>query len=254
MSAVESRARGVTLTEMLAVVAIMMILSTMAVGGFMQRVHLARVKRAMAETRQIAEAEEACAAIHGFFVPLQVLDDVMDIVGMTGNTFDDTINNEPYTSIYLIDPNIPVINQQTNQLRLSNTLNQRVLRIRTNWNGPFLKTKDVYIGDAETDDPEDVANSSTEIFYDFPLDPWGQPYRFYSPIGVIGSNALNEQPSGWGSGFGDGRLTTLDDRFDRFVIVSFGPDGSSDNVSSDGNDDIMYFFGSTSSETTYNRF
>lgn len=251
MSGVQWRRRGVTLTEMLAVVAIMMILSVMAVGGFLQRVHLARVKRANAEARQIAEAEIQCAAIHGYFVPIQVLDDVMDVPGDTLSR-DDTINNEPISQIYLIDPHVPSYLQQGRQLRLFDIYNTRIRRMRDNWQGPFLRVKDVYIGDASTDDPEDLAAAGIPSYWDFPLDPWGQPYRMYSPLGIVGTNA--QDANNFGSNFSDGLLRSFEDRFDRFAIVSFGPDQRSDYGRTEGNDDIIYSFGFTFSETTYNKF
>ena len=253
MSEVERRARGVTLTEMLAVVAIMMILSMMAVGGFLQRVHLARVKRAHAETRIIAEAELMCAAIHGYFVPLQVLDDIANVPGATGGSRDDSINNE-HLGIFLIDPNIPVNTQLLFQRRLSDAgAYSRVNRLLTNWQGPFLQPKDVYIGDAQSDDPADL--DIYQIQYDYPLDPWGQPYRFYSPLGLVGTSAEAYDPDTWSQlGFSDGHITTDENRFDRFAIVSYGPDQDSDWQRTLASDDIIYFFGFTYNETTYNKF
>ena len=94
--------------------------------------------------------------------------------------------------------------------------------------------------------------TSTQVMNDHPLDPWGQPYRFYSPIGLIGSNASTSTPSSWNTNsFSDGRLTSSDDRFDRYAIVSFGPDGEADS-SSNADDDIIYYFGVVVSETTFN--
>ncbi|MFP4581343.1 MAG: hypothetical protein ACLFQ6_11485 [Candidatus Sumerlaeia bacterium] len=59
-----------------------------------------------------------------------------------------------------------------------------------------------------------------------PLDPWGNPYFLYSPLGLVQPPMSISQ-----SGYGDG--------FDRWAIVSYGPDRQFD-----GGDDLIYYFGS----------
>ncbi len=58
-----------------------------------------------------------------------------------------------------------------------------------------------------------------------PLDPWGNPYYFYTPLGLL-------EPR-------QERITQRDygDIFDRYTIVSFGPDGIQSSS------DIIYQFG-----------
>ena len=67
------------------------------------------------------------------------------------------------------------------------------------------------------------------------LDPWGTPYMFYSPLGVIGGGDLDSDA------FGGGAVTAQDDRFETFAIVSYGPDGQSDSASG-GDDDLLLLF------------
>ena len=89
---------------------------------------------------------------------------------------------------------------------------------------------------------------------DFPLDPWGRPYRMYSSIGIVGTGALGDNYNS--DTFSNGHLTENDDRFDRYAIVSFGPNGKSDTYigATELKDDIVYYFGGAISETRYSIF
>jgi hypothetical protein len=58
-----------------------------------------------------------------------------------------------------------------------------------------------------------------------PLDPWGTPYYFFSPLGLLRGDT------------GSVTLELYGDRFDRYTIVSLGPDGVMSN------DDLLYQFG-----------
>ena len=53
MPRAETHLKGLTLTEMLAVVAIILILSYMAVGAFVRQLELARVKRAVPRSENL---------------------------------------------------------------------------------------------------------------------------------------------------------------------------------------------------------
>src|SRR5262245_24954443 len=74
--------RGVTLTELLVVLVIISILSTIAVPVYINHAERGRIATAQSEVKTIAEAEDACGSFHSFYVPLQVLD---DISGQAGN-------------------------------------------------------------------------------------------------------------------------------------------------------------------------
>jgi hypothetical protein len=165
---------------------------------------------------------------------------------------DDDMQQE--NNIYLIDLARPARDQLSDQAQLNDrTTDAKVAAMYNYWIGPFLNPQRVYIGDAATNDPNFITN--TVIHLDYPLDPWGTPYRFYSSEGIIGSNATADTQTNPSSldnfSFSDGRITTSDDRFDRYTIVSYGPDRESDQTSSTFPDDIIYYFGSYYTETTY---
>ncbi len=244
----DSRRRGnagFTLTELLVVIVIISILSTIALPVYVSRAEDARIAAAKAEVKELALAEEQVAIHHGFYVPLQLLDDIAGGQGVADiNSTDDAIGNES-TTIRLIDVNQPIDRLDINQPTLADTDLIRVRRLIEDWQGPFMSFQRVNIGDSDTRDPDQL--NPTLIQYDHPLDPWGQPYRFYSPVGIIGSNALTAfRPDEWSSAdFSDGTVTNTDDRFDRFAIVSYGPDSvPGDYVLGNVSDDIFYEFGS----------
>lgn len=242
--------RGLTLTELLVVMLIIGLLSSVAIPVYINRMEDARVRLAMAECREIAMAEEQCALIHGYYVPFQVLDDLPHPKNQTMQG--DTIRNEPDGTLYVINPLIKPQDQIGSQLRLSSTSpNPRVRDMIDYWGGPFINYHRVYTGNQ---DPKDINFiNTTEVRLDFPLDPWGQPYRFYSPLGIIGSNALNTDITGLTYAFSDGRLTTNDDRnFQRYAVVSFGRDGVPETLAGVNNrDDIIYFFGIAGVESEF---
>lgn len=250
---------GVTLTELLVVLVIISILATIAVPVYINKAENARVATAQAECKMIAEAEDTCAMHHGFYVPLQMLDD-MPAKTLT-STYADAIDKETNT-IYLVDPNLPLQyldGQPNGQVQLNSaTPDLRVTRMINNWQGPFLNPQRVYQGLSTSADPFSVQNY---VHQDYPLDPWGNPYRFYAPYpwGVIGSTAFTaggttpsdlQNPT-----FSDGKITTLDNshQFDRYAIVSYGPNGiPNDNTIQNSQDDVMYFFGRVVATSTSN--
>ncbi len=247
-------AKGVTLTELLVVLAIIGLLVTIAVPVYVQRSEEARVRTAQQEVREIAKAEGMVATIHGFYVPIQVLDDIaVDLASRTTRT--DDLQNETDT-LYLIDPFVNVRDQIAGNppqpLLQDRDTNPRVHKLYYFWQGPFLNPTRVYIGDETSAEPQQL--SEDLIRRDHPLDPWGQPYRMYSPAGIVGSSAGATNRDSFNTGsFSNGRLTTSDDRFDRFAIVSFGRDNQSDGVAYTG-DDIFYYFGIVATESMFRIF
>lgn len=245
--------RGVTLTELLVVMLIIGLLSTVAVPVYINRMEDARIRLAQAETREIAHAEEQVALIHGFYVPFQVLDDVSFTAGITTNN-DDSIGNE-LSPIYGINASIPPRQQISNQGQYQISLNagsSRIVNMITNWAGPFLNPQRVYLGN-DSRGPGDP-NYPISLYFrrDFPLDPWGEPYRFYSPIGIIGGNALTRTQPYNDISFSNGLLTTNDDRnFERYAVVSWGRDSEPETLAGNPKDDIVYLFGSAGVESTF---
>lgn len=271
------RQSGVTLTELLVVLVIISILSTIAVPVYINKAENARKATAEAECREIADAEETCAAHHGFYVPLQVLDDQPAYTGVDDNA--DAIDKEGAT-VFLVDPNKPVdrldqgsvlgtpqpslisvpAGSSIEAVTAGGNFDPRVIQMIKTWQGPFLN-------------PQRVAYANmgeTYRRYDFLLDPWGQPYRFYAPFpfGAIGTGSGGVAGSPSSSdyttnpvNFSDGLVTKTEAserRFDRFAIVSWGPNGVP-NVTSDITagystaDDVIYMFGRVmATETNFN--
>ena len=242
------RRRGLTLTELLVVMLIIGLLSTIAVPVYVNRMEDARIRVARGECREIAMAQEQCALIHGYYVPFQLLDDKPRIANITD--VGDSMGLEPWSSIYLINPLIPPQYQLNNQELLASD-RERIRNMRNNWQGPFLNPHRVYTGNEDPKDPN-FQNSNT-VRLDFPLDPWGEAYRFYSPLGLIGSSASQRTEPGLTVGFSDGRLTTQDDRnFDKYAVVSYGRDNESErNASAQNRDDIIYLFGTPGVDSSF---
>lgn len=243
---------GVTLTELLVVLAIIGLLATIAVPVYVNRAEQGKLRVGQQECRSIGQAEEACAVLHGFYIPIQVLDDVPE----TTETDADSIDNEP-GDLYLIDAGISAEGQQQTQPQLQDTDdNPRVNYLRFFWQGPFLNPTRVWYDADQFDNAWDEDMSSTDRRRDYPIDPWGQPYRMYSELGIIGTNALGDNYNI--DTFSDGSLTDNDDRFDRYAIVSFGPDGLRDTDPTRSatafEDDIVFYFGAVVSETAYRWF
>lgn len=239
---------GVTLTELLVVLVIVSILATIAVPVYINKAENARIAVAQYECRQIADAEEACAAHHQFYVPLQLLNDMPAVTGTRAEA--DSIDREP-SSIYLIDPSRSFDHLNLNQPFISTAATDvRVVNLIRNWEGPFLNPQRVYKG-TSSGDPINLTGDVNR--QDYPLDPWGQPYRFYAPepFGLIGSSSAILDPLSWqNTSFSDGLVTTTDNSrgFEKFAIVSYGPNGiPNTDSSSDRTDDIAYFFGRVNS-------
>jgi hypothetical protein len=129
-----------------------------------------------------------------------------------------------------------------------------------NWAGPFLQFRRFYNPNPTADIP-----AQPDVRDDFPLDPWGQPYRFYSPYGLIGDGA--DRTDSWVDGNFNGRLTTQfahPNIQDHFAVVSFGPNratqgiGSADLISESDEDrrkdDIIYSFGGMFTESSFRAF
>ncbi len=257
------RKRAVTLTELLVVIAILTLLATIAVPVYISKIQQTRVAVAQAEVRNIAEAMQAVAITHGFYVPIRVLNNVPNNPNAAGQNFRDDFNKPGISNLRVIDAFTPITTQTAGgQLTLGSN-DQRVRRMVDSWQGPFLNPRRVF-RENNVQDPGQIQGSV--VANDYVLDPWGRPYRFYTSRGVVGSqspprtsseaNALlsaNTLPPG----IDDGIITDTEaNRFDRFAIVSFGPNGITDDAA-DGStvlfDDIFYSFAGAA-ETTYNPF
>ena len=70
-----NKSRGMTLTELLAVLLIISLLVTIAVPVYVARQEDARIRVAQSECRRNCKAEDLVAVTHGFYVPFQLLDE-----------------------------------------------------------------------------------------------------------------------------------------------------------------------------------
>ena len=161
---------------------------------------------ALQEMSNLAQAEQFCLIDTNFYVSLENLDDL-------------PVNTSPTYNFINAGGGTWVIGQTT-----ANFLpNQRnLLTAFLKWQGPYITYQ------AGRADDADFFN------YDIgtPLDPWGSPYFFYSPLGRI------DPPNS---------ITAADyaDTFDRFAIVSYGADGMYQ-----GGDDLFIEFGGAPANPT----
>lgn len=148
---------------------------------------------ALAEMQSLSSALDMCQIDTTYYVSLETLNDI----GFSTTPAYDFLNNEGGT--YIIRPEEGEFRQ--NRIDL--------LTAFFPWQGPYITYQS---GRTQTGAaPYDQGS---------PLDPWGNPYLFYSPLGLIR---------------GDTGQVTLDfhgDQFDRYTIASLGKDGvvSSDDL------------------------
>lgn len=236
---------GFSLTELMAVAAVLSVLAVLATPVVINRVEQAKISAAQDEAKALAEAMEMCGATHGYYVPLQVLDDPPASIDLDSNA--DAIDQE--VSIYFIDPSRSVDSQISDQASINDkNTNMRVANLINKWQGPFVTFHRYYIPAGSSTAPDQL--NKTQRLQDFPLDPWGNPYYFYSPQGIIGSGASGGQPSN-GITFSDGQLNRagVGHQYGRYAIVSYGPDGVSQTIDDEA-DDIIYMFGPVVHDTS----
>lgn len=155
---------------------------------------------ALAEMSTLADAEEICAAETGYYVALEALNDQS-----TQNPYRpwDYINDGG--GCYVIRP-------AEGRFRAGGRIDYLFGPLA--WSGPYVTYQD---GKFQT--------GTTPYDQGSPLDPWGNPYYFFTPLGLV---------------LGDDGTVDLElygDRFDRYTIVSLGPDGVMSG------DDLAYQFG-----------
>jgi len=256
-----ARRRAVTLVELLVVLAILSLLATLAVPVYVNKTEQARRTTARFEVREIATAEEQVALTHGYYIPMHMLDNVAGTTNTTQDR-DDFGNDVNDTLKFFIDPFVNLDDQATNQARLADGLtgsNAKAKLMLDNWAGPFLNPVRV---------ASDGSRDSLDLTTDVVLDPWGRPYLFYSPVGIVSNfTSLDDLTT---SGFDENNPSNRIDydngeiqvepqgtrRFDRYAIISYGADGQFDFDTGTGNlvDDVFYEFGFSLNESAFNAF
>lgn len=231
------RRLGAIVVETISITAAIGLLALIALPVYVGRNEAAQLETAEAEVQALARAQLELARVYGIYLPLQILDDLrVDPSTRTDRT--DDLAGEP-DDLRVIDVSEPSESQMGKQITLASN-HPKVAAMILGWQGPLYQSKRVHLGKA-TYTAEPIEMTPELVRRDYPLDPWGNPYRFYSPIGLIGSGADQTDPAGFDSDeFSNGALTRNDDRFDSFAIVSFGKDGMSDSVSRNS-DDVIYF-------------
>jgi len=261
------KARATTLTELLVVVAIISLLATIAVPVYLNQIQRARVSTARAEVREIANAMQNVAVTHGFMVPIHVLDNIPNrgqgnnLGGSSSDRddFEQLDAQSSFSQTFLIDVSRPLDLQDGGEQLNLNDRDQdfRVDALIEGWAGPFLNPSRVrFVGEDPT------VPGTGNITEDLVIDPWGNPYRVYSDFGLMGASPL---PSSTNEDVFL-EMDTLElnsgspeqDRFDRFAILSYGPDGITGFDGSnplDQGDDIFYTFSViTPNETQFRGF
>lgn len=256
-----ARHRAVTLVELLVVLAILSLLATLAVPVYVNKTEQARRTTARFEVREIATAQDQVALTHGFYVPIHVLDNVAG-TDSTTQIRDDFGNDVNDAQKFFVDPFVDLEDQQGGQTTMAdglNGVNAKAGAMLQNWSGPFLNPARV---------ATDGTRDQTDVSSDVVLDPWGRPYLFYSPVGPLASFSSIDDFSGttfdatnpstrWD--FDNGRIQVMPEgsrEFDRYAIISYGPDGQFDfsNGSGDLVDDVFYEFGFALNESAFNAF
>lgn len=169
----------------------------------------ASVTAAIVETANIAGAMEQVAIDTGTYTTIENLD---DLPGPTDTYEFDWIN---------FDGGALVLRPAAGRFEPSRVILQPdPFDPFSGWQGPYLT--------AFTND--DVTGPTDPYDEGSPLDPWGEPYYFFTPLGLAVPRS------------GTVSLDLYGDDFDRYAIVSLGPDGT---VSGD---DIVARFGGAVTE------
>lgn len=150
-----------------------------------------RVTAALQNMQALAQAEETCAIQTGYFVALEALND-------TGNDLSyipwDFINYGGGSYVLRPDDGYFLTSRRTFSFDFLGF---------PYWGGPYLTYQS---GTTQTGDtPYDKGSL---------LDPWGNPYYFYSPLGLLRGDT--------------GKVSAMElygDAFGTYTIVSHGPDG-----------------------------
>jgi len=151
------------------------------------------------EERILAEALDMCALDTTYYVSLETLNDSASASVVPAYDF---INDGGGTFV------IPPAEGKFLPTRVN------LISAYFSWKGPY-----VIFQQGRTQLADGPYDKGT------PLDPWGNPYYLFSPLGLVRGD------------IGSITLELYGDQFDRYTIVSLGPDGVKSS------DDLLYSFG-----------
>ena len=171
-----------------------------AAGGLCAPVSAQSVAVALSEMQTLAQAEDVCALDTGLYVSLETLNDLS------------STPNPASRDNVLADGGTYAVETWRGAFRPGGRMD--LVNRTLAWGGPYVTFQSGRT--QETVGPYDFGS---------PLDPWGTPYWFYSPLGLLRGDTGTVTLEGYG------------DQFGRYTIVSFGPDGIKSG------DDLTYQFG-----------
>jgi prepilin-type N-terminal cleavage/methylation domain-containing protein len=216
-SVVRHTSRGFTLIELLIAVIIIAILVSIIVAVYSNRAAEARMTAALSDLDSLQAAEQHSAIDTGYFYRFYALDDTRggdNISPEQSNDVADGVRDEQLRSATGNPTNLFIDTE--NGTLLANgatTIYPRLIQSETNfnWNGPYVN----YQRKIGTKIPP-INNQ----VYGEPLDPWQNPYLFFTSVGVL------DEKQGL-------IVTTLDVNgqnynalvYDRPTVLSMGPNG-----------------------------
>ncbi len=257
--------RGVTMTELLVVVVVVALLATLAVPVYTNQAAKARVATTQMEMKQLAESMQRVAMDTGYYIRLYALNDGFtgDAVpnaaaaSRLGGVADNGITNQIDNSqIYHRSDEIFLSTEMGLPPANGIALFQQLVRNETNfgWDGPYIN----WHRDVNNNDWPDDPWGNDYIFFSFygatfpPPDP-SNPFEYFTQTGPIMLSEGPEYQVSTGTGATGGAVTTRQFPttriFDRPTLLSLGPNGLPGNGTNNGGDgygqgdDIIYQFG-----------
>ena len=259
-------ARGFTIVELVVAFIIIAILASILVPTMINRAEQARMAATKQELQHLGDAEERVGIDTGFMLRIYALDDVgRPGDGIASTDSSDPVNNPDVTESILdnqitnnncyVDPERLFISAASENYSANGTLlfDKLLAESAYSWLGPYLQWQ------------------RDENGNDWPDDPWGNDYLFFTRAGVIFPPINGGIPAGTGGEDGDGSAqfqptyrqvdvngtpVTYDAIvFDRPTFLSMGPDNlpgnglgnPTTNRFGDG-DDIIYQIGGVSGQ------
>jgi len=217
---------GFTIIELIISVIIIGILVAIIIPVYVTRADEARLSAAQQDLEALQTGQQHAAIDTGYFYRLYVLDDTTGGDGvassnLTGDRVDGIRDEALRTDV--TNPKLIFIDTKLGTLIATGaSIYDRMVRNETafNWNGPYINIA------RKAGLKYPVANVPAGT----PLDPWGNPYLFFTKEGLVDDRNSIIATSYTGN---DGNTYTTD-RFDRPTILSLGPNGVPGNGAGSG--------------------